>query len=223
MNQEQWTAVEHYIADQVVKKDEVLDAVIAASDAAGMPAIQISPNHGKLLNLLVRMNKARSILEIGTLAGYSTIWMARGLPADGRLITLEFEPKHAAVARANMARAGLADRVEVRVGAALKTLPLLAAERLGPFDLIFIDADKGNYPGYFEWAMKLARKGSLIVADNAVQEGRIADASCEDSNVKGIRRFIELLSAEPRVSATILQTVGSHGYDGLAIGLVTSD
>ena len=165
----------------------------------------------------------KRILEIGTLAGYSTIWLARALPADGKLITLEFEPKHAAVARNNIAKAGLADKVEVREGSALDTLPLLASEGAGPFDLVFIDANKSGYADYLGWALKLTRRGSVIIADNAVQQGRIADATCDDTNVQGIQRFIEMLGAEPRVSATIVQSVGSQGYDGLAIGVVTSD
>lgn len=166
---------------------------------------------------------ARSILEIGTLGGYSTIWLARALPRGARLITLEANPKHVAVARANIARAGLADIVEIRSGQALDTLPQLAAENRGPFDMIFIDADKPGYPDYFAWALKLSRRGSLIVADNVVRNGEVADAASSDPGVRGIRRFIELLAAEPRVSATIIQTVGSKGYDGFAMAVVTAD
>jgi predicted O-methyltransferase YrrM len=173
--------------------------------------------------LLAQMHGAKKILEIGTLAGYSTIWLARALPVDGKLVTLEFDPKHAEVARANIANAGLADKVEVRVGSALDTLPLLEAEGVGPFDFVFIDANKNGYADYLGWALKLTRRGSVILADNAVQQGRIADAACDDTNVQGICRFIEMLGAEPRVSATIIQTVGSQGYDGLAIGVVTGD
>jgi caffeoyl-CoA O-methyltransferase len=223
MDEEVWTRAEQYIAEQLLEKDEVLDAVLAATEAAGMPDIQVSPTHGKMLMLLAQMRGAKRILEIGTLAGYSTIWLARALPADGKLITLEFEPKHAAVARDNIARAGLSDKVEVRVGSALDTLPLLEAEGAGPFDLVFIDANKNGYADYLGWALKLTRRGSVILADNAVQQGRIADAGSDDTNVQGIRRFIEMLGAEPRVSATIIQCVGSQGYDGLAIGIVTSD
>ncbi len=222
-DEEVWSKAEQYITDHLLGKDEVLDSVISAAESAGMPAIQVSPTHGKLLMLLAQMHGAKRILEIGTLAGYSTIWLARALPADGRLVTLEFEPKHAAVARDNIEKAGFADRVEVREGSALDTLPLLKAEGAGPFDLVFIDANKNGYADYLGWALKLTRRGSVIIADNAVQEGRIADAACDDTNVQGIRRFIEMLGAEPRVSATVLQCVGSKGYDGLAIGIVTSD
>jgi predicted O-methyltransferase YrrM len=223
MDEDVWTKAEQYIAEQLLGEDEVLDTVLAAAEAAGMPPIQVSPTHGKLLMLLAQMHGAKRILEIGTLAGYSTIWLARALPADGKLITLEFEPKHAAVARGNIAKAGLSDKVEVRVGSALDTLPLLASEGAGLFDFVFIDANKNGYADYLGWALKLTRRGSVIIADNAVQQGRIADAACDDTNVQGIRRFIEMLGAEPRVSATIIQTVGSQGYDGMAIGLVTSD
>jgi predicted O-methyltransferase YrrM len=223
MDEEVWSKAEQYIAEQLLGKDEVLDSVLVAAEAAGMPSIQVSPTHGKLLMLLAKMHGAKRILEIGTLAGYSTIWLARALPADGKLITLEFEPKHAEVARGNIAKAGFADKVEVRVGSALDTLPLLASEGAGPFDFVFIDANKNGYADYLRSALKLTRRGSVIIADNAVQQGRIADAACDDTNVQGIRRFIEMLGAEPRVSATIIQCVGSQGYDGLAIGVVTSD
>ena len=220
MNQETWTAVDRYLADLFVPSDPALDAALEASAAAGLPAISISPNQGKLLQLLARVQGARNILEIGTLGGYSTIWLARSLPAGGRLITLEFEPKHAEVARANFARAGLAGVVELRVGRALDTLPQLAAEGRGPFDLIFIDADKENYADYFVWALKLARRGTLIIADNVVRKGAVTDAGSSDPLVQGVRRFNELLAAEKRVSATVFQTVGTKGYDGFAIALV---
>ena len=223
MDEEVWTRAQRYIEEQLLGKDESLDTVLAATEAAGMPPIQVSPTHGKLLKLLAQMHGAKRILEIGTLAGYSTIWLARALPVDGKLITLEFEPKHVAVARDNIAKAGLADKVEVREGSALDTLPLLASEGAGPFDLVFIDANKSGYADYLGWALKLTRRGSVIIADNAVQQGRIADATCDDTNVQGIQRFIEMLGSEPRVSATIVQTVGSQGYDGLAIGVVVSD
>lgn len=223
MDEEVWTRAQRYIEEQLLGKDESLDTVLAATEAAGMPPIQVSPTHGKLLKLLAQMHGAKRILEIGTLAGYSTIWLARALPADGKLITLEFEPKHVAVARDNIAKAGLADKVEVREGSALDTLPLLASEGAGPFDLVFIDANKSGYADYLGWALKLTCRGSVIIADNAVQQGRIADATCDDTNVQGIQRFIEMLGSEPRVSATIVQTVGSQGYDGLAIGVVVSD
>lgn len=223
MTQEQWTAVDRYVSDLLIPPDAVLDATLQASVAAGLPAINVSPPHGKLLHLLARVHRARTILEIGTLGGYSTIWLARALPADGRLITLEFDPKYAEVARGNLARACLADLVELRLGRALDTLPQLAAEGRGPFDFIFIDADKQTYPDYFAWALKLSRRGTLIIADNVVRNGAVADAANSDPNVQGVRRFNELLAAEPRVSATAIQTVGSKGYDGFAIALVTAD
>ncbi len=221
--QEQWTAVDRYLTDLFVQPDPALEAALEASAAAGLPPIQVSPNQGKLLLLLARVQAARNILEIGTLGGYSTVWLARALPGNGRLITLELEEKFAAVARANIARAGLAGVVELRLGRALETLPQLAAEGRGPFDLIFIDADKATYPDYFRWALKLSRRGSLIIADNIVRKGAVADAASSDPNVQGVRRFNELLAAEPRVSATAIQTVGSKGYDGFAIALVTAD
>ncbi len=223
MSQEQWTEVDRYVADLFVGPDPALDATLQSSDAAGLPSISVSASQGKLLHLLARVQGARNILELGTLGGYSTIWLGRALPADGHLITLEFDPKHAEVARANIARAGLASVVEVRVGRALDTLPQLAAEGRGPFDLIFIDADKPGYPDYLPWALKLSRRGSLIIADNVVRKGAVADAASTDPNVQGVRRFNQLLAAEPRVSATAIQTVGSKGYDGFAMALVTAD
>jgi predicted O-methyltransferase YrrM len=221
MPQDRWTAVDRYIADLFVGDDAVLEAALTASDAAGLPAIAVSPNGGKLLMLLARAIGARRILEIGTLGGYSTIWLARALPEGGRLVTLEREERHASVARANIARAGMASRVEVRVGPALDTLPTLTAE--APFDFIFIDADKPNNPGYFEWALKLARPGSIIVADNVVRDGQVIDARSRDAGIAGIRRFNELVAAERRVSATAIQTVGMKGYDGFALILVTRE
>jgi predicted O-methyltransferase YrrM len=223
MTQERWAAVDRYITNLLVQPDPALDAALEASDAAGLPSINVAPNQGKLLHLLARVQGARSILEIGTLGGYSTIWLARALPADGRLITLEADPKHAEVARANIERAGLADIVELRPGPALETLPRIAAEGLGPFDLIFIDADKPSNPDYFEWALKLSRRGSLILVDNVVRNGAVIDVVSTDPNVQGVRRFNELLAAEPRVSATEIQTVGCKGYDGLAVALVIAD
>lgn len=220
MNQETWTAVDCYLADLFVPSDPALDAALAASVAAGLPPINVSPNQGKLLQLLARIQGARNILEIGTLGGYSTIWLARALPAEGRLITLEFEPKHAEVARANLARAGLAGGVELRVGRALDTLPQLAAEGRGPFDLIFIDADKQGTADYFAWALKLSRRGSLIIVDNVVRKGAVIDAASADPSVQGMRRFFDALAAEERVNATVLQTVGSKGYDGFALAFV---
>jgi predicted O-methyltransferase YrrM len=223
MTQEQWTAVDRYLTGQLLSPDPALEAALQASVATGLPPINVSPTQGKLLQLLARMQQARNILEIGTLGGYSTIWLARALPAGGRLITLEADPKHAAVARANLVRAGLAEIVELRLGRALDTLPQLLAEGCGPFDLVFIDADKPGYPDYFTWALKLTRRGSLIVADNVVRKGAVIDPVSSDPNVQGVRRLYELIAAEPRVSATAIQTVGSKGYDGFAIVLVIAD
>lgn len=223
MTQELWTAVDRYITDLLVRPDAALDAALEASDAAGLPSINVSPCHGKLLQLLARVQGARNILEIGTLGGYSTIWLARALPADGGLITLEADPKHADVARANIQRAGLADIVELRFGQALDLLPRIAAERRAAFDLIFIDADKENIPDYFAWALKLSRRGSLIVVDNVVRRGAVIDTAKTDAHIQGVRRFNELVATEPRVSATAIQTVGIKGYDGLAIVLVIAD
>jgi len=220
VTQEQWTAVDSYLTQTMVGEDEALTGAVRDSERAGLPAIQVAPNQGKLLHLLARMLGARSILEIGTLGGYSTIWMARALPPGGRLITLEAEPKHAEVARANFARAGVGDVIDLRLGRALDTLPQLAAEGLGPFDLFFIDADKPSIPEYFDWALKLAHAGSLILVDNVVRKGAVADASSQDPSVQGVRRFNERLAREPRVSATTLQTVGMKGYDGIAFALV---
>jgi predicted O-methyltransferase YrrM len=220
--QDQWAAVDHYINELFVPADSALEAAVEASAKAGLPEIQVSPSQGKLLMLLARIQGARSILEIGTLGGYSAIWLARALPPDGRLITLEADPLHAEVARANIARAGLAGLVELRVGKALETLPQLAAEGCGPFDLVFIDADKVNYPHYFTWSLKLTRPGSVIIADNVVRKGAILDAASTDPSIQGMRRFNEMLAAEPRVSATEIQTVGSKGYDGFALALVTA-
>jgi predicted O-methyltransferase YrrM len=223
MNPEQWSAVDRYINDLLVPSDPALEAALAASAEAGLPPINVAPNQGKLLHLLARLQGARAILEIGTLGGYSTIWLARALPADGRLVTLEAEPRHAEVARANFRRAGLDRLIDLRVGRALDTLPRLAAEGGGPFDLIFIDADKASTADYFSWALKLSRRGSVIIVDNVVRKGAVADAASSDASVQGIRRFNERLAAEPRVSATALQTVGSKGYDGFALALVDAD
>ncbi|MEH1947869.1 MAG: O-methyltransferase [Nostoc sp.] len=223
MTQEQWTAVDRYFTDLLVPSDPVLDTALQTSVAAGLPPHNVSPNQGKLLLLLAQIQRARSILEIGTLGGYSTIWLARALPSDGRLITLEADPKHAEVARTNIAHAGLSDIVDLRLGQALSTLPQIAAEGHGPFDLIFIDADKPSNPEYFAWALKLSRRGSLIIADNVVRNGAVIDANSNDPSVQGVRRFNELLASEPRVSATAIQTVGSKGYDGFAIAIVTAD
>jgi predicted O-methyltransferase YrrM len=222
MTKEQWTAVDHYLAELFVSSDSILDAALQAASDASLPPINVAPNQGKLLAILAQAIGARSILEIGTLGGYSAIWLARALPPDGTLITLEADPVHAGVARAAIEGAALADRVEVRVGRALDTLPLLATDPRAPFDLVFIDADKVNYEAYLHWALKLTRPGSLIIADNIVRNGAIVDAASADQNVQGVRRFNEALAAEPRVTATGIQTVGAKGYDGLAIALVTA-
>jgi predicted O-methyltransferase YrrM len=213
-----WTRVDDYITGILVPPDPALDAALAANAAAGLPAIDVAPAEGRFLHILARMVGARCILEIGTLGGYSTIWLARALPAGGRLVTLEASPAHAAVARANIERAGLADVVELRLGRALDTLPALADE--APFDLVFIDADKPANPDYLAWALRLARPGTVIVCDNVVREGRVADAASTDPAILGIRRMFEDLAAEPRLTATALQTVGSKGWDGFAIAIV---
>jgi predicted O-methyltransferase YrrM len=222
MTEELWTTVDRYLADQLVPPDPALEAALEAIAAARLPAISVSPTLGKLLHLLARMQGARTILEVGTLGAYSTIWLARALPTDGRLITLEADVKHADVARANINRAGLNRVVDVRLGPALDTLPRLAAEGLGPFDMFFIDADKPATTDYFDWALQLSRLGSLIVVDNVIRDGKIVDAASDDPGVQGMRRFLARLAAEPRVSATAVQTVGSKGYDGFAIALVTA-
>ncbi|WP_326612397.1 O-methyltransferase [Streptomyces scopuliridis] len=220
MSQEQWNAVDRYFTDQLAPADEALSAALAASDAAGLPAINVAPNQGKFLHLLARIQGARTVLEIGTLGGYSAIWLARALPEDGKLISLEYDPAHAEVARANLAHAGLDKIAEVRTGAALETLPVLAAEDAGPFDLVFIDADKQNNPHYVEWALKLTRPGSVIIVDNVVRNGAVTDADSTDASVQGTRRVIELMAEHPRLSATAVQTVGSKGYDGFALARV---
>jgi predicted O-methyltransferase YrrM len=222
MPNDQWSTVDDYITDVLVKPDAALNRALETSDAAGLPAIAVAPGYGKLLHILARLVNARAILEIGTLGGYSSIWMARALQAGGRLITLEFDPKHAELARANIARAGLDRMVDVRVGPALDALPKLANEGIPPFDLIFIDADKPNTAEYFRWALRLARVGSLIVVDNVVRNGEVANPATTDTSVQGMRRFMEIAAAERRVIATALQTVGSKGYDGFSIALVTA-
>ena len=223
MIDQQWTAVDRYITEMLVPSDPVLDAALKASADGELPSIQVSPPQGKLLHLLARSINARNILEIGTLGGYSTIWMARALPAGGRMLTLEASAKHAEVARSNFARAGLANTIELRLGPALETLPSVAAEGRGPFDLIFIDANKSTMAEYFDWALKLSRPGSVIIADNVIRDGAVADPNSTDADVQGVRRFNERVSAEPRVSATAIQTVGSKGYDGFALVLVLSE
>jgi predicted O-methyltransferase YrrM len=217
MTPETWTAVDQYVTDFLVPPDPALDGAQKASTAANLPAISVSAAQGKFLHILAKIGGARRILEIGTLGGYSTIWLARALPAGGRLITLEFDPKHADVARSNLANAGLSGVVDIRVGRAIDALPKLADGN--PFDLIFIDADKPSTPDYFDWALKLSRPGSVIVVDNVVRGGRLIDAKGDD-DIQGMRRFMEKLAAETRVTATVMQTVGVKGYDGFALAVV---
>jgi predicted O-methyltransferase YrrM len=218
---ENWEAIDDYIAESLLEADPALEAALAASEAAGLPPIQVAPLQGKFLMMLGTAMGARKILEIGTLGGYSTIWLARGLADNGRVITLELSAEFADIARNNFAQAGLADRIDVRVGNALETLPKLVSE--GPFDLIFIDADKPSTPDYFDWAVKLARKGSLIIVDNVVREGAILAAESDSPHVKGLRDFYARVAADRRVTGTAFQTVGNKGHDGLAIVLVTQD
>jgi predicted O-methyltransferase YrrM len=220
-----WNAVDRYAEEHLIGEDAALEAAIERSAAAGLPPISVTPSQGKLLHLLVLAIGARSILEVGTLGGYSTIWLARALPPGGRLVTLEANPDYAVLAAANIERAGLAELVQVRPGKALETLPALAAEAPDPFDFVFIDADKVHTPDYFEWALRLTRPGSLIVADNVVRDGALADAGSEDPAALGSRRLHELLASarthgDPRVSATTIQTVGTKGYDGFTLALV---
>jgi len=212
-----WSQVDEYIGDKLLAEDKALDAALKDSTAAGLPAIAVTAAQGKFLQMLAEMVRARSVLEIGTLGGYSTIWFARALPPDGHIITLEVDPAHADVARKNFARAGLQRMIELRLGAALETLPLLVAEQSGPFDLIFIDADKPNIPAYFDWAMRLSRPGSVIIVDNVVRDGGVVDAKSKDASIQGVRRFMDQLGRDKRVTATALQTVGAKGYDGFAI------
>ena len=226
MSQEQWSAVDQYFSDALVDSDPALTMALEVSTAAGLPPIHVAPNQGKLLHMLAKLwggTGARRILEIGTLGGYSTIWLARALAPGGRLVTLEFDPKYAEVARANLARAELSRGVEVRVGRAIDTLPMVAAEGLGPFDIVFIDADKPSNPDYFAWALRLTKKGSVIIIDNVVRDGKVIDPASTDPSIKGVRRLMEMLKAERRVTATAMQTVGSKGYDGFAIAVVVAD
>lgn len=217
-----WTSVDNYINGQLLLSDPALDAALETSAAAGLPSIAVTGSQGKLLHLLARSIKAHNILEVGTLGAYSTIWLGRALPSDGRLVTLEADPKHAEVARANIERAGLSEQVELREGPALESLPELAAEGLASFDFIFIDADKENNAGYFQWALRLSHPGSLILVDNVIRDGAVADPNSTDPMVLGVRRLNELLAKETRVCATTIQTVGSKGYDGFTLALVVS-
>lgn len=222
MTENQWTAVDRYFDTLFAPPDDALDAALQATRDAGMPLINVAANQGKLLQLLARLVGARRVLEIGTLGGYSAIWMARALPPDGQLISLEVNPAHAEVARANIARAGLSDRIEVRLGSAHESLPQLAEQGAGPFDLVFIDADKTSTPTYLTWALRLTKPGSLIVIDNVVRQGAVADAESDNADVRGIQQALAMLAREPRVSATAFQTVGVKGYDGFAMALVVS-
>jgi predicted O-methyltransferase YrrM len=221
---DQWSQIDEYLVSSLLPADAVLDETLRANAKAGLPAIDVSPNQGRLLQLIAQVQGARSILEVGTLGGYSTIWLARALPAGGRMVTLEYNPKHAEVARSNLARAGLSEIVEVRVGAALDTLPGLAeeasAEQRTPFDLVFIDADKPNNPSYVTWAVRLTRPGSVIIVDNVVRSGGILDAKSEDAAIQGTRRLFEVVAAERRLHATAIQTVGSKGHDGFLMARV---
>lgn len=216
---ETWDRVDRYVAERLIEPDPALTAALADSEAAGLPPIAVSAPQGKFLRLLARIHGARSVLEIGTLGGYSTIWLAGALPADGRLVSLEVSPEHAEVARRNVARAGFADRVEILVGPALDTLPTLT----GPYDLVFIDADKKNNPGYVREAVRLTRPGGVIVVDNVIRDGRVVDAGDGDPNIVGTRAAYDVLAAEPRLDATALQTVGAKGYDGFAIAVVSNE
>ncbi|MER6709935.1 MULTISPECIES: O-methyltransferase [unclassified Streptomyces] len=215
-----WDEVDAYFTAHLAPDDEALAAALRDSDAAGLPHISVAANQGKLLQLLAQIQGARHILEIGTLGGYSTIWLGRALPADGRLISLEYDPRHAEVAVRNIARAGLDKLVEVRVGPALESLPKLADENPPPFDLVFIDADKANNPHYVDWAVRLSSTGSLIVLDNVVRGGRVTDADSTAPDVMGTRAAIELIGSHPRLSGTAIQTVGTKGYDGFALARV---
>lgn len=220
MNQELWTAVDDYINSIAIAPDAVLEAASAAAVAAQLPPISVTPAYGKLLHLMVRAQGAARVLEIGTLAGYSTIWLARAVPPGGRVITLEANATHADIARVNIERAGLTNRIEIRLGSALDTLPQLAAEKQPPFDFTFVDADRTNLTEYFDWAVKLSHPGSVIIVDNVVRKGGVIDASSEDPNVKGVRRFNDRLTSDTRVTATMMQTVGAKGHDGFAMALV---
>jgi predicted O-methyltransferase YrrM len=219
---ERWLAVDDYFVRRLAPSDPALDAALAANAAANLPPHDVSALQGRFLELTVRMTGAARVLEIGTLGGYSTIWMARALPAGGRIVTIEADPRHADVALANLQTAGVADRVDLRVGPALEVLPLIQAGRTGPFDLVFIDADKPSNPDYLAWALRLTRPGSVIIADNVVRGGAVADGRSSDPSVLGVRSFVDLLADEPRLLATAMQTVGAKGWDGLAMAVVVA-
>jgi predicted O-methyltransferase YrrM len=222
MSQNTWSAVDDYFSESLVRSEQSLDWALQKSEAAGSPHIQVTPAQGKLLHLLIQISGARHVLEIGTLGGYSSIWMASALPKDGHLVTLEASLAHARVARANIEQAGLAQMVEVRIGNALETLPQLFNEKAGPFDFIFIDADKPNNPAYLDWALKLSEPGTVIVCDNVVRDGKVIEANSTESDIQGVRRYIEMCSQNPRLSSTAIQTVGAKGYDGFSISIVQS-
>ncbi|HEY1985404.1 MAG TPA: O-methyltransferase [Terracidiphilus sp.] len=219
--QKLWAQVDRYFGDLLAPEDAALASVLATNESAGLPSIDVPALLGKFLDLMVRISGARQVLEIGTLGGYSTIWLARALPDDGRVVTLEIDPKHAGIARANLKKAGVQDRVEIRLGAALETLRSLHADGGAPFDLIFIDADKKSMPEYLGWSLKLSRPGTVIIADNVVRDGKVIEPDNPDENIQGVRRMTEMMAAEPRLSATAIQTVGARGYDGFAIAVVT--
>ena len=216
-----WEAVDEYFVGQLFPSDPVLVEVQRASRAGGLPDISVSPAQGVLLHILVKSLAAKRVLEIGTLGGYSSIWMARALPKDGRLVTVEVDPKHAEIATANFKRAGVADRIELRLGRGAEVLPKLAAEKPAPFDLVFIDADKPSNADYFDWALKLTRPGSLVVVDNVVRGGAVADPKSRDASVKGVHRLVERMAGEKRVTTTVVQTVGAKGYDGFTLSVVS--
>ncbi|MEF3303727.1 O-methyltransferase [Paenibacillus sp. GYB003] len=216
-----WNEVDRYMADRLIPRDDVLESVLEANRSAGLPPIDVTPAQGKLLHILARMQGAKRMLEIGTLGGYSTIWLARALPADGRLVTLESNPLHVRVAQANLANAGLDGIVTVRAGDALEQLARMDEERTEPFDFIFIDADKPNNPGYLQWALRFARPGTVIVGDNVVRDGNVIREDSDDPRVQGVRTFFDMLADNPAVTATAIQTVGSKGYDGFMIGIVS--
>jgi predicted O-methyltransferase YrrM len=220
MSSKTWTAVDDYIVASLFEADPVLDAVLKANRDQGLPAIDVSAAQGKLLALLVRIRGAKKVLEVGTLGGYSTIWMARGLPKDGKVVTLELDPHHAKVARSNFERAGVSDKTDLRVGPALQSLAALVDENAGPFDLIFIDADKPNNPNYLASAMKLSRSGTVIVCDNVIRDGAVVKHNSGDANIEGARAAFSFIGGEKRLDGTAIQTVGAKGYDGFAIAIV---
>jgi predicted O-methyltransferase YrrM len=220
MNTTLWNDVDIYFSSKLQESDQIMDSILKANTEAGLPAIDVSPNQGKLLYLLAKLKAAKNILEIGTLGGYSSVWLARALPEDGHIVTLEFSEKHANVAKENVRNAGLENKIDIIVGPALETLPTLEKKGFSSFDFIFIDADKPNNPNYLKWALELSRPGTVIIADNVVRNGKVIEDDNEDSNVQGIRQFIDLLSEESRIDSTAIQTVGAKGYDGFVLGIV---